>query len=167
MHMRWNLSSCLSEIRTTITACLLWWLWKMNIRRPPQLSPLRFVIITSNRKSRLSTSRSLNNSEGLFMFLKVRKSSSSTSVESLQSAVEDSVSQLEQQGLLSGEALGQIFTSVSDMLNAEAGQGQKDARTKVTECNRCWNCAEANTLLWYLWGSRLVLWSTQWRARRC
>lgn len=71
------------------------------------------------------------------MFLKVRKSSSSTSVESLQSAVEDSVSQLEQQGLLSGEALGQIFTSVSDMLNAEAGQGQKDARTKVTECNRC------------------------------
>ncbi|XP_054473206.1 polycystic kidney disease protein 1-like 2 [Anoplopoma fimbria] len=61
----------------------------------------------------------------------VRKSSSSTSVEALQSAVEDSVSQLEQQGLLSGEALGQIFTSVSDMLNTEDGQEQKDARTKL------------------------------------
>ncbi len=66
------------------------------------------------------------------MFLKVRKSSSSASVTALQSAVEDTVSQLEQQGLLSGEALGQIFTAVSDMLNTEAGQDQKDARTKVT-----------------------------------
>nr|XP_046243263.1 polycystic kidney disease protein 1-like 2 isoform X2 [Scatophagus argus] len=63
----------------------------------------------------------------------VRKSSSSTSVEALQSAVEDTVSQLEQQGLLSGEALGQIFASVSDMLNAEAGQDQKDARMKLRE----------------------------------
>ena len=67
------------------------------------------------------------------MFLKVRQSSSSASVEALQSAVEDTVSQLEQQGLLSGEALGQIFTSVSDMLNTEHSQDQKDARTKVTE----------------------------------
>uniref|UniRef100_A0A671XN96 Polycystic kidney disease 1 like 2a n=1 Tax=Sparus aurata TaxID=8175 RepID=A0A671XN96_SPAAU len=55
---------------------------------------------------------------------------SGTSVDALQSAVEDTVSQLEQQGLLSGEALGQIFTSVSDMLNIEAGQDQKDARMK-------------------------------------
>lgn len=54
-------------------------------------------------------------------------------MEALQSAVQDSLSQLEQQGLLSGVSLGQIFTSVSDMLNAEAGQDQKDARTKVTE----------------------------------
>lgn len=54
-------------------------------------------------------------------------------MDALQSAVEDTVSQLEQQGLLSGEALGQIFTSVSDMLNIEAGQDQKDARMKVTE----------------------------------
>lgn len=75
------------------------------------------------------------------MFLKVRRSSSGTSVDALQSAVEDTVSQLEQQGLLSGEALGQIFTSVSDMLNIEAGQDQKDARMKVTE--------------WYLWGLQL------------
>uniref|UniRef100_A0A8C4HVJ1 Polycystic kidney disease protein 1-like 2 n=1 Tax=Dicentrarchus labrax TaxID=13489 RepID=A0A8C4HVJ1_DICLA len=58
---------------------------------------------------------------------------SSTSVEALQSAVEDTVSQLEQQGLLSGEALGQMFTSVSDVLNTEPSQDQKDARTKLRE----------------------------------
>lgn len=69
-----------------------------------------------------------------FCFLKVLESNSSTSIESLQSTVENTVSQLEQQGLLSGEALGQIFTSVSDMINAQAGQDQKDARSKVTEC---------------------------------
>ncbi|XP_023129023.3 polycystic kidney disease protein 1-like 2 isoform X1 [Amphiprion ocellaris] len=63
----------------------------------------------------------------------VRKSSSSASVQTLQSAVEDSVTQLEQQGLLSGEAIGQIFTSVSDMLNTESDQNQKDARSKLRE----------------------------------
>lgn len=67
------------------------------------------------------------------MLLKVCKSSSSTSVEALHSAVEDTVSQLEQQGLLTGEALGQIFTSVSDMLNVEADQDQKEARMEVTQ----------------------------------
>lgn len=66
------------------------------------------------------------------MLLQVLTSSSSASVQDLQSAVEDSVSQLEQQGLLSAEALGQIFSSVSDMLNTETGQDQMDARTKVT-----------------------------------
>lgn len=59
--------------------------------------------------------------------------SSSTSVEALQSAVDDTVTHLEQQGLLSGEALGQIFTSVSNLLNMEAGEDQKDARKKVME----------------------------------
>lgn len=43
------------------------------------------------------------------------------------------MSQLEQQGLLTGEALGQIFASVSDMLNIVSGQHQKDERSKVTE----------------------------------
>lgn len=66
------------------------------------------------------------------MFLKVWKSNSSSSVETLQSAVDDTVSQLEQQGLLTGEALGQIFTSVSDILNTEADQEEKEARTEVT-----------------------------------
>lgn len=51
----------------------------------------------------------------------------------LQSAVDKTMSQLKQQGLLSGEALGQIFISVSDMLNAEAGQDQKDAKSKVKD----------------------------------
>ncbi|XP_028258061.1 polycystic kidney disease protein 1-like 2 [Parambassis ranga] len=63
----------------------------------------------------------------------IRQSSSSASVETLQSAVEDTVSHLEQQGLLTGEALGQIFTSVTDMLNTEAGQDQKDARSKLRQ----------------------------------
>lgn len=54
----------------------------------------------------------------------------------LQSAVEDTVAQLEDQGLLSGEALGQIFTSVSYMLNTEADQDQKDERTKVTQSTK-------------------------------
>lgn len=69
----------------------------------------------------------------LFVWLKVRKSDLSDSVVALQSAVEDTVAQLEDQGLLSGEALGQIFTSVSYMLNTEADQDQKDERTKVTQ----------------------------------
>ncbi|XP_017296853.3 polycystic kidney disease protein 1-like 2 [Kryptolebias marmoratus] len=63
----------------------------------------------------------------------VRKSNSSTSIKTLQSAVEETVSHLEQQGLLSGERLGQIFTSVSDMLNLEAGQDQKEDRSKLRE----------------------------------
>lgn len=63
--------------------------------------------------------------------MKVWKSSSS--VEALQTTLEDTVSQLEQQGLLTGEALGQIFTSVSDMLNTEANQDQLDARMEVMQ----------------------------------
>ncbi|XP_014843096.1 PREDICTED: polycystic kidney disease protein 1-like 2 isoform X1 [Poecilia mexicana] len=63
----------------------------------------------------------------------VLKSNSSTSIPSLQSAVKDTVDQLEQQGLLSGEAIGQVFTSVSDMLNSETGQDQKDAKAKLRE----------------------------------
>lgn len=65
------------------------------------------------------------------MLMKVRKSSSS--VEALQNTLDDTVSQLEQQGLLTGEALGQIFTSVSDMLNTEVNQDQMDARMEVIQ----------------------------------
>lgn len=43
------------------------------------------------------------------------------------------MTQLKQQGLLSGETLGQIFTSVSQMLNAEADEDQKSARMKVKD----------------------------------
>ncbi|XP_036066155.1 polycystic kidney disease protein 1-like 2 [Oryzias melastigma] len=63
----------------------------------------------------------------------VRKSNTSTSVTVLESAVEKTVSQLEEQGLLSSEALGQIFTSVSDILNSEWGQDQKNNRSKLRE----------------------------------
>lgn len=45
------------------------------------------------------------------------------------------MSQLEEQGLLTGEALGQIFASVSNMLNTVSGQHQRDERSKVTECS--------------------------------
>lgn len=52
-------------------------------------------------------------------------------MEALQTTLEDTVGQLEQQGLLTGEAVGQIFTSVSDMLNTEANQDQMGARMEV------------------------------------
>lgn len=65
----------------------------------------------------------------LLLLMKVWKSSSS--MEALQTTLEDTVSQLEEQGLLTGEALGQIFTSVSDMLNSEANQDQMEARMEV------------------------------------
>lgn len=54
-------------------------------------------------------------------------------MEALQTTLGDTVSQLEQQGLLTGEALGQIFTSVSDMLNTEVNQDQVDARMEVIQ----------------------------------
>uniref|UniRef100_A0AAV2LQ61 Polycystic kidney disease 1 like 2a n=1 Tax=Knipowitschia caucasica TaxID=637954 RepID=A0AAV2LQ61_KNICA len=63
----------------------------------------------------------------------VRHGDTDSSVGALQSAVHDTVEQLEQQGLLSGEALGQIFTSVADLLNTESNEEQKDSRTKLRE----------------------------------
>ncbi|KAM8893485.1 polycystin-1-like protein 2 [Spinachia spinachia] len=82
---------------------------------------LLVVVTVQNKYEKISTTVSTQ----------VRTNSSSTSVEALTSTVEDSVDQLEQQGLLSCEALGQIFSSVSDLLNTEGGQHQKDARTKL------------------------------------
>lgn len=76
----------------------------------------------------------------MLIYLKVLKKDASASISTLQSVVEDSVSHLEQQGLLTGEALGQIFASVSDVLNTENDQDQKDERSKVTECSQCYNC---------------------------
>ncbi|XP_072321390.1 polycystin-1-like protein 2 [Eucyclogobius newberryi] len=63
----------------------------------------------------------------------IEQSYTESSVDALQSAVHDTVTQLEQQGLLSGEALGQIFTSVSDMLNTESKEEYKDSRMKLRE----------------------------------
>lgn len=61
----------------------------------------------------------------------VRPENSSSTVQELQSAVVDSVAQLQQQGLLSGENLGQMFQSVSDMLNENNDDEQKEDREKV------------------------------------
>ncbi|XP_067104833.1 polycystin-1-like protein 2 [Osmerus mordax] len=64
----------------------------------------------------------------------VRPANSSSTVQELQSAVVDSVAQLQQQGLLSGENLGQMFQSVSDMLNDGGDSAeQTDARKKLRE----------------------------------
>ncbi|MEQ2239228.1 hypothetical protein ILYODFUR_002316, partial [Ilyodon furcidens] len=82
------------------------------------------VVVTVKNKHKTATST---------VVTQVRKSNFSTSIPSLQSAVEDTVDQLELQGLLSGEVLGQIFTSVSDMLNSEVDQDQKDAKAKFRE----------------------------------
>uniref|UniRef100_A0A3Q1CIZ1 Polycystic kidney disease 1 like 2a n=1 Tax=Amphiprion ocellaris TaxID=80972 RepID=A0A3Q1CIZ1_AMPOC len=89
------------------------------------------VVVTVKNEYQEETTTVVTQVFSLSVFLKVRKSSSSASVQTLQSAVEDSVTQLEQQGLLSGEAIGQIFTSVSDMLNTESDQNQKDLREQM------------------------------------
>uniref|UniRef100_A0A8C7UXI6 Polycystic kidney disease 1 like 2a n=1 Tax=Oncorhynchus mykiss TaxID=8022 RepID=A0A8C7UXI6_ONCMY len=60
-------------------------------------------------------------------------SNSSSSVENLQSVVENTVAQLQQQGLLTGETLGQMFKSVSDILNKGSSEDQKGAREELRE----------------------------------
>ncbi|XP_059927849.1 polycystin-1-like protein 2 isoform X1 [Gadus macrocephalus] len=63
----------------------------------------------------------------------VRKSDTGSSVDSLQAAVTGNIAQLEAQGLLRGAVLGQMFSSISDMLNADATDDQKGARLKLRE----------------------------------
>ncbi|XP_071389094.1 polycystin-1-like protein 2 [Centroberyx affinis] len=58
---------------------------------------------------------------------------SSSSVKDLQSAVKDTVAQLKDQGLLSGETLGQMFHSVAAILNGQSDKSQKAARQKLRE----------------------------------
>ena len=55
-------------------------------------------------------------------------------MDALQAAVAGTVAQLQVQGLLTGAALGQMFSSVSDMLNTDASDDQKGARLKVELC---------------------------------
>jgi hypothetical protein len=73
----------------------------------------------------------LENWSGSLLFCKVRKSDTASSVDSLQAAVAGNIAQLEAQGLLTGAVLGQMFSSISDMLNADATDDQKGARLKV------------------------------------
>lgn len=53
------------------------------------------------------------------------------SPDDLQSAITTAVGQLEKEGLLSGEALAQIFQSVTSQLNGQSDESQKAARQKV------------------------------------
>lgn len=55
----------------------------------------------------------------------------------LGSSVGKVVDQLKKQGLLSGETVGPIFTSVSNTLNGQSDESTKDERQKVTfDCHR-------------------------------
>lgn len=58
-------------------------------------------------------------------------SSSSSLVDGLKDVVENVVSQLKKQGLLSGETVGQIFTSVAKKLNNQSDESTKANRQKV------------------------------------
>eukprot|EP00063_Salmo_salar_P007506 XP_013982341.1 PREDICTED: polycystic kidney disease protein 1-like 2 [Salmo salar] len=62
----------------------------------------------------------------------VRPAKSGTPVQELQSAVADIVANLGQQGMLSGETLGQMFKSVSDILNKGSSE-EKNNRMKLRE----------------------------------
>ncbi|XP_054627000.1 polycystic kidney disease protein 1-like 2 [Dunckerocampus dactyliophorus] len=84
---------------------------------------LSLVVTVKNENEEITTT----------VYAQVWKSNSSTSVDDLQSVLDDTVSHLEEQGLLSGEALGQIVSSVADVLNTETDEDQKDARTMLRE----------------------------------
>ncbi|XP_034430206.1 polycystic kidney disease protein 1-like 2 [Hippoglossus hippoglossus] len=58
---------------------------------------------------------------------------SAASVEDLKSTVENAVAQLKEQGLLSGETIGQIIGSVSDKLSSQSGDSGKADREKLRE----------------------------------
>ncbi|KAM7407743.1 hypothetical protein PAMA_003475 [Pampus argenteus] len=57
----------------------------------------------------------------------------SSSVNHLQATVENTVALLQKQGLLSGETLGQIFSSVSNKLNDQTDESKKADRQKLRE----------------------------------
>lgn len=56
---------------------------------------------------------------------------SSSSVDGLKAVVENVASQLKKQGLLSGETVGQIFSSVAKKLNSQSDESTKAGRQKV------------------------------------
>ncbi|AWP12851.1 putative polycystic kidney disease protein 1-like 2 [Scophthalmus maximus] len=58
---------------------------------------------------------------------------SGSSVSGLKSSVEKAVAQLKDQGLLSGETVGQIFSSVANKLNGQSDASQKADRQKLRE----------------------------------
>lgn len=56
---------------------------------------------------------------------------SGSSVDGLKATVENAVAQLKKDGLLSGETVGQIFSSVSNKLNGQSDESKKADRQKV------------------------------------
>lgn len=56
---------------------------------------------------------------------------SSSSVDDLKAAVENAVTKLKEQFLLSAETVGQIFNSVSNKLNVQSDESTKADRQKV------------------------------------
>lgn len=61
----------------------------------------------------------------------------SGSLDDLKATVENSVSQLKKQGLLSAETVGQLFTSVSNKLNGQSDGSKKSDRQKVNALSDC------------------------------
>lgn len=59
------------------------------------------------------------------------KDSMAASVDVLRASVESAVDQLKDQGLLSGESVGQLVSSVSSELNSESNKSTKADRQKV------------------------------------
>lgn len=66
----------------------------------------------------------------LCITLQVKDTSSNHTVGDLQALVSNQVSQLQQQGRLTGAALAQMFQSVSDRLNDALPEGQHDSVKK-------------------------------------
>lgn len=65
------------------------------------------------------------------------KDDSGSTVGGLKAAVEKAVAQLKEHDVLSGEALGQIFNSVSKKLNSQTDDSEKAARQQVTAITDC------------------------------
>nr|XP_046204229.1 polycystic kidney disease protein 1-like 2 [Oncorhynchus gorbuscha] len=90
-------------------------------------APVQLLFQVSGANDSISETRDMQNSS-----MQVRPAKSGTSVQELQSAVANTVANLGQQGMLSGETLGQMFKSVSDILNKGSSQ-EKNDRMKLRE----------------------------------
>lgn len=58
---------------------------------------------------------------------------SSSSVDDLKASVENALVQLKEHGVLSGETVGQIFSSVANKLNAQSDESEQADRQKVND----------------------------------
>ncbi|KAF7660845.1 hypothetical protein LDENG_00274440 [Lucifuga dentata] len=86
------------------------------------------LIITATAKNSKSESTTSITTQ-----VRKSKTDSRVSLDDLQSAVENAVRQLKEQGLMSGATLGQIFSSVSSNLNSQSDESGNDAQQKLRE----------------------------------